>query len=83
MCAQAERFRFSARAMKVSTMLSGLIERFGTACDGFARRLTLVQPEQWTWSTPCPEWSVRQLVNHVAQGNLNLPAKRATNAVTT
>jgi len=30
-----------------------------------------VQPEQWTWSTPCSEWNVRQLVNHMAGGNIN------------
>src|SRR5581483_1914548 len=32
------------------------------------RRLTLVQPDQWTSPTPCEGWSVRDLVLHMAVG---------------
>jgi uncharacterized protein (TIGR03086 family) len=31
----------------------------------FTDRVRQVRPEQWSASTPCTEWSVRDLVNHV------------------
>jgi uncharacterized protein (TIGR03086 family) len=49
----------------------GLVARFVTASDGFARRVRLVADAQWSERTPCTDWDVRALVNHVAQGNLN------------
>src|SRR5882757_9058062 len=48
-----------------------MIERFVLASNEFSRRLTAVRAEQWDWPTPCAEWNVRQLVNHMAQGNFN------------
>ncbi|MEU8802297.1 TIGR03086 family metal-binding protein [Spirillospora sp. NPDC048819] len=49
----------------------GLIDRFVLAGTGFERRLGAVRSEQWAWPTPCTEWNVRQLINHVTRGNLN------------
>jgi uncharacterized protein (TIGR03086 family) len=48
-----------------------IVERFRRAGAGFGRVLAAVAPEQWTAPTPCPDWDVRQLVNHVTRGNLN------------
>lgn len=48
-----------------------LLDRFATACSGFGDRLGLVTPGQWEWPTPCSEWTVHQLVNHMTRGNLN------------
>jgi uncharacterized protein (TIGR03086 family) len=48
-----------------------IVARFRHASAEFDRRLRLVRTEQWSWPTPCSEWNVRQLVNHMAQGNLN------------
>jgi uncharacterized protein (TIGR03086 family) len=40
------------------------------ADDEFARRLRLVGPDDWRRSTPCSEWDVRALVNHVVGANV-------------
>ncbi|MFI5099542.1 MAG: TIGR03086 family metal-binding protein [Actinomycetes bacterium] len=40
-----------------------------TALDAHAALLAGVRDEQWTGSTPCPDWNVRTLVNHVVSGN--------------
>lgn len=45
------------------------LELLSRAGDGFAQRLALVQPDQWTAPTPCTEWNVRALVNHVVGAN--------------
>ncbi|WP_249124421.1 TIGR03086 family metal-binding protein [Saccharopolyspora erythraea] len=54
--------------------LEDVIDLFTVACAGFERMLREVRPDQWTSPTPCAEWDVRQLVNHVARGNLNYVA---------
>jgi uncharacterized protein (TIGR03086 family) len=47
---------------------TGPIELLLSANDEFARRLRLVTPDHWTRPTPCSEWDVRELVNHVVGG---------------
>lgn len=44
-------------------MDEGLFER---AVTGFGRRLELIADDQWSGPTPCADWDVRTLVNHVA-----------------
>lgn len=48
-----------------------ILGRFLAASTEFDRRLTSVRPDQRTAPTPCTEWNVRQLVNHLVRGNLN------------
>jgi uncharacterized protein (TIGR03086 family) len=57
--------------MGVTSAFDGVVDRFVSSSDGFARRLTAVRPEQWNRPTPCAEWNVYQLVSHMTSGNLN------------
>jgi uncharacterized protein (TIGR03086 family) len=45
------------------------LDLLSRAGEGFARRLARVQPDQWTAPTPCTEWDVQALVNHVVGAN--------------
>ena len=54
--------------------VAGIIDRYETASAGFARRLGAVRADQWRLRTPCTDWNVRQLVNHMTRGNLGYVA---------
>ena len=45
------------------------LDLLSRADDGFTQRLALVRPDQWAAQTPCTEWDVRALVNHVVGAN--------------
>jgi uncharacterized protein (TIGR03086 family) len=45
------------------------LQALGQARQEFEQRLALVQDDQWDNPTPCEEWDVRTLVNHVMLGN--------------
>jgi uncharacterized protein (TIGR03086 family) len=40
-------------------------DRYARVSSGFTERLQGVASDQWTLSTPCEEWTVRDLVTHV------------------
>jgi len=46
---------------------------FRRASDGFATRAENIADSQWTAATPCTEWDVRALVNHVTGEYLWVP----------
>ena len=48
---------------------SALLTHFDTAVEGFEDRLRTVPDTDWQSPTPCTEWNVRQLVNHMIQGS--------------
>ena len=41
--------------------------------DAFGAQLRTVRDDQWSLPTPCSEWTVRQLANHIASGGTILP----------
>jgi uncharacterized protein (TIGR03086 family) len=45
-------------------------EQLGQSISEFGARLRLVRREHWRLPTPCEEWDVRELVNHVVGGAL-------------
>lgn len=48
---------------------STLLSYFDTAAQGFGDRLRAVPDTCWGNATPCTEWNVRQLANHMIQGS--------------
>jgi uncharacterized protein (TIGR03086 family) len=42
-----------------------LVSAYRRSLTEFTDRAPLVRPDQWTAPTPCSEWTVRELVNHV------------------
>ncbi len=61
--------------------MSEVAERYATIARGFAARASGVTEDQWANRTPCPEWTVRDLVGHVVNttrrvhGNLGEPVE--------
>ncbi|QLH24898.1 TIGR03086 family metal-binding protein [Streptomyces sp. Rer75] len=51
-----------------------LLARHGEALDLFTERVHAVRPDQWDAPTPCAEWTVRDLVNHLAVEQMWVPA---------
>lgn len=45
-----------------------LFEQLDRSIEAFGARLRLVRAEHWLLATPCDEWDVRTLVNHVVGG---------------
>ena len=50
-------------------MTDALLGPLATALDGTGRLVAAVTEEQWDLPSPCSDWTVRQLVNHVVGGN--------------
>jgi uncharacterized protein (TIGR03086 family) len=54
--------------------IAGDLELLALARVGFRHRLELVLADDWARPTPCTEWNLRQLVNHVVGSDLRYAA---------
>ncbi|MGV9878705.1 TIGR03086 family metal-binding protein [Streptomyces sp. NPDC003006] len=50
-----------------------LLDRHGQALDLFTDRVHAVRADQWDAPTPCTDWTVRELVNHLTSEQLWVP----------
>jgi uncharacterized protein (TIGR03086 family) len=50
--------------------MADLVEMHDRALDATGRLVVGVATEKWDAATPCAEWDVRELVNHLVSGNL-------------
>ncbi|WAL63361.1 TIGR03086 family metal-binding protein [Amycolatopsis cynarae] len=50
-----------------------LLDAHGEALGGFDRAVRRIGPDQWGNATPCTEWSIRDLVNHLVSEQLWAP----------
>jgi uncharacterized protein (TIGR03086 family) len=56
--------------MKSPSLSLNLDSVLAVANEGFAQQLAQVGPDDWSRQTPCAEWNVRALVNHVVGANV-------------
>lgn len=53
--------------------MSDLLDLQQRAVDEFGRRVAAITDKQWNRPTPCTDWDVRALVNHLVYENLWAP----------
>ena len=51
-------------------MATASVEDLARACIAVGDLIADVRADQWTAPTPCNEWNVRDVVNHLVAGNL-------------
>ncbi len=54
-------------------MTKDIAELFRRANDAFGDKVHAVRDDQWANTTPCTEWNVRMLANHLIAENLWIP----------
>src|SRR5262249_38507083 len=70
---RARRARLAFRFREGIPPMSDLMTLFRRAADGFGARVHQIADGQWHNDTPCTDWDVRVLVNHVTVEQLWVP----------
>jgi uncharacterized protein (TIGR03086 family) len=52
---------------------SNTFELIVAGLDTFGAKVTAITPHRWLHATPCTDWSVREVVNHVTSEHLWVP----------
>jgi uncharacterized protein (TIGR03086 family) len=60
-------------AMTATTSPTQAVALYESACDVFNEKIHLVRADHWELPTPCTEWNVRQLINHVTVEDMWAP----------
>lgn len=60
-------------------MTEGITDALAIARSQFERRLTAITDSDWGKPTPCTEWNLRQLVNHIVSHEYRYADNLATN----
>lgn len=55
-------------------MSNSPVDQLTTVVEDYEKVLAGVGADQWDAPTPCPEWTVRELANHVQRGNVRFAA---------
>ena len=58
-----------------------VLDLYRRALAEFGRRVHAVRPDQWGCPTPCQDWEVRELVNHLVAEQLWVPPLMAGRTV--
>jgi uncharacterized protein (TIGR03086 family) len=58
---------------EIGTMAEDVLDLHRRALAEFGRRVHAVRPDQWGCPTPCADWEVRNLVNHLVAEQLWVP----------
>jgi uncharacterized protein (TIGR03083 family) len=52
-------------------MATASVEDLARACEAVGDLIAEIRPEQWKAPTPCTEWNVRDVVNHLVGMDLS------------
>jgi hypothetical protein len=66
-------------ACQTSHVPEGIVDALAIARAEFERRLTVITADDWGRPTPCTEWNVRQLVNHIVSHEYRYADNLVTN----
>lgn len=72
---EEDRAPMSASEEGRAAMSGASAEDFARASDAIEALLAAVRPDQWDAATPCEEWNLRQLADHLVEVNYSLAGR--------